>query len=74
MERCKRLLTQVCWETSAVCRDHLNTSYPPRLLELLFSCQLRYLAIYKVPDMDCCRVELITFSRSFTGSKIWRLS
>ena len=46
-ERCKRLLTQVCWETSAVCRDHLTTSYPPRLLELLFSCQLRYLAIYK---------------------------
>ena len=39
---------QVCWDDVGLCKQNLQTTYPPKLLELLFSCQLRFLAVYDV--------------------------
>ena len=39
---------QVCWDDVSLCKHNLKTTYPPKLLELLFKCQLRFLAVYDV--------------------------
>ena len=41
-------MLKVCWDDVELCKENLKTTYPPKLLELLFQCQLRFLAVYNV--------------------------
>ena len=43
-----KFMLKVCWDDVELCKENLKTTYPPKLLELLFQCQLRFLAVYNV--------------------------